>query len=153
MTTDESDPAAVAQRIIDANLYMVLATADSSGGPWATPVYYAALQYTVFYWVSDPDAQHSRNIAARPEVGIVVFDSSAPISTGQAVYLRAAAQQVTGQARANAIDTFSQRSIEHGGRPWSIADIEPPGRLRLYQATAQQHYILDDRDRRIPVVV
>jgi hypothetical protein len=36
---------AVARAIIDFNLYMVLGTADESGQPWVTPVYYAAADY------------------------------------------------------------------------------------------------------------
>ena len=30
-----------ARRIIDANSYMTLATADADGRPWATPVWFA----------------------------------------------------------------------------------------------------------------
>ena len=38
------DPAAHARALIDANLYMVLGTADEDGLPWATPVYYAPFE-------------------------------------------------------------------------------------------------------------
>lgn len=34
--TDEHDLAAVAKAIIDANLYMVLGTADEAGRPWVS---------------------------------------------------------------------------------------------------------------------
>ena len=46
------------------------------------------------YWLSSPTAHHSRNIEQRPEVSIVVFDSSADPHTGQAVYLEATAELV-----------------------------------------------------------
>jgi hypothetical protein len=36
--TAERHPAAIARAIIDANLYMVLATADQAGRPWVSPV-------------------------------------------------------------------------------------------------------------------
>ena len=36
---EEGDLGAMAREIIDANLYMTLATADSEGRPWASPVY------------------------------------------------------------------------------------------------------------------
>jgi nitroimidazol reductase NimA-like FMN-containing flavoprotein (pyridoxamine 5'-phosphate oxidase superfamily) len=52
--SDERDPAAAARAIIDANRYMVLATADGSGLPWASPVYYAPAGYSEFYWVLRP---------------------------------------------------------------------------------------------------
>jgi len=46
--------------------------------------------------VSSPEVTHSRNIAVRPEVGIVVFDSQAAIGTGQGVYMSAAAELLEG---------------------------------------------------------
>jgi hypothetical protein len=85
-------PAAqTARGIIDASRYLVLATADATGRPWSSPVYFAHIGFTEFYWVSSPDAAHSRNIAVRPEVGIAVFDSHAEIGTGQGAYMSAAA--------------------------------------------------------------
>jgi Pyridoxamine 5'-phosphate oxidase len=43
--TDEQDLAARARAIIDANLYMVIGTADEAGRPWVSPVYYAPAAY------------------------------------------------------------------------------------------------------------
>ena len=88
------DRGAVARSIIDTNLYMVLATADEAGRPWASPVYFANAGYAEFFWVSSPDATHSRNIAMRPQISIVIFDSQVPIGTGQAVYMPAVAEEV-----------------------------------------------------------
>ncbi|HEY3207651.1 MAG TPA: pyridoxamine 5'-phosphate oxidase family protein [Gaiellaceae bacterium] len=85
------DLEASGRSIVDDNLYMVLATADADGRPWASPVYFASEDYTELYWVSSPEVTHSRNLAARSELSIVVFDSQAPISTGQAVYMSAVA--------------------------------------------------------------
>jgi nitroimidazol reductase NimA-like FMN-containing flavoprotein (pyridoxamine 5'-phosphate oxidase superfamily) len=61
---------------------MTLATADETGCPWASPVWYAAEGYARFYWVSSPEAKHSRNLAVRPRLSIVIFDSRAPVGTG-----------------------------------------------------------------------
>src|SRR5687768_2053911 len=77
------DLGAMARAIIDSNLYLTLGTADENGRPWVSPVYYAPEGYAEFYWVSSPEATHSRNIAARPEVAIVVFESRTPIGSGQ----------------------------------------------------------------------
>ena len=77
----------VARAIIDGNRYMVLGTADQGGRPWVSPVYYAPSGYSELFWVSSPKAQHSRNLAARREVSIVVFDSQAPVGDGQGVYM------------------------------------------------------------------
>jgi Pyridoxamine 5'-phosphate oxidase len=147
----QPDLASVARAIIDANLYMVLGTADEEGRPWVSPVYFAPLRFREFFWVSSPEATHSRNVALRPEVSIVIFDSQAPIGTGQGVYVSASAEELTGGSREPGIDVFSQRSQEHGGRPWSLEDVEPPARLRLYRATASAHYVLTEGDQRVPV--
>jgi general stress protein 26 len=90
-----SAPGPVAQvmrDIIEANRYLVLATADTAGRPWSSPVYFAHVGLAEFFWVSSPDATHSRNIAVRPEVGIVVFNSQVAVSTGQGVYMSAIAR-------------------------------------------------------------
>jgi nitroimidazol reductase NimA-like FMN-containing flavoprotein (pyridoxamine 5'-phosphate oxidase superfamily) len=148
----EQDQAAAARRIIDANLYMVLGTADQAGRPWVSPVYFAPAAYREFYWVSRPGARHSSNLRGRRDVSIVVFDSSVPISTGQAVYMSADAEELVGDDECAAgIDVFSRRSLEHGGREWTPEDIRPPAHLRLYRATATEHFLLGRDDRRVAV--
>jgi nitroimidazol reductase NimA-like FMN-containing flavoprotein (pyridoxamine 5'-phosphate oxidase superfamily) len=147
----EPDLAAVARAIIDANLYMVLGTADEAGNPWVSPVYFAQSGFREFFWVSSPDATHSQNLAGRPGISIVIFDSKTPIDTGQAVYMSADAEEVSDQDGGPGIEIFSRRSQQHGGRPWSFADVTSPARLRLYRATASAHYALDQGDQRVPV--
>jgi nitroimidazol reductase NimA-like FMN-containing flavoprotein (pyridoxamine 5'-phosphate oxidase superfamily) len=39
------DLEASGRSIVDDNLYMVLATADADGRPWASPVYFASEDY------------------------------------------------------------------------------------------------------------
>ena len=81
-TINQQDLGFLARTIIDSNMYMVLGTADESGQPWVSPVYYASVGYKEFYWVSSPEVKHSRNIAMRPQVSIVIFDSQARSLTG-----------------------------------------------------------------------
>jgi nitroimidazol reductase NimA-like FMN-containing flavoprotein (pyridoxamine 5'-phosphate oxidase superfamily) len=153
---NKQDHGAIARAIVDANLYMVLSTADQSGRPWASPVYYAPDGYTDFYWVSSPEATHSRNLAARPELAIVIFDSGAPIGTGQGVYMSAVAEELTDADLDRGIEVFSRRSQEHGARQWTRADVQPPGPYRLYRARVSEHSILDPArspDQRTQVAV
>jgi nitroimidazol reductase NimA-like FMN-containing flavoprotein (pyridoxamine 5'-phosphate oxidase superfamily) len=147
------DPTLVetARAITDSNLYMTLATADAAGRPWPTPVYFATVDYRQFVWVSSPEARHSQNISARPEIGIVVFDSRVPINCGQAVYMSAVAELVPAADLDRCIDVFSRSSQARGGSPWSRNDVGPPARLRMFRATATEHWVLDSHDRRIPV--
>ena len=142
------------QDIIEANRYLVLATADATGRPWSSPVYFAHIGFTEFFWVSSPDVTHSRNIAVRPEVGIVTFDSQVPVGAGQGVYMSAVAKPLEdGGETARGIEAFSRRSVAHGGREWTSEDIRSGADMRLYRATADSHWILakDGRpDHRIP---
>ena len=148
----EQDPAAIARAIIDSNLYMVLGTADAAGVPWVSPVYYAPVGYVEFLWLSSPEAKHSRNLRSRHEVAIVIFDSTAAISTGQGVYMSAVAHEVSSDEVDDRIEFFSRRSLEHGGRPFSVRDVDASSRLRLYTAAANDHFVLEpDRDLRVPV--
>jgi Pyridoxamine 5'-phosphate oxidase len=139
---EERSSGAVVRGIIEDNQYMVLATADETGRPWASPVYFANSGYDEFFWVSSPAATHSRNIAVRPEVGIAIFDSRVPIGTGQGVYMAATAEEVTGDEVQRGIEVFSGRSLAHGGVAWTPEDVQEPGGLRLYRARATDHSIL-----------
>jgi hypothetical protein len=149
----QKDLGAIARSIIDSNFYMTLGTADGDGRPWVSPVYYAPEGYAEFYWVSSPEAIHSHNIAARQQVSIVIFDSTAPIGSGQGVYVRAVAQELTGADLERGIDIFSGRSVSHGADEWSPEDVRPPARHRLYRATASEHSVLGPQDQRITVNV
>ena len=97
--------------MIEDSRYLVLATADETGRPWSSPVYFAHIGFTRFFWVSSPEARHSRNIAVRPEAGIVLFDSRAELFTGQGVYMPAVAKMLQDGETAEGIEAFSRRSV------------------------------------------
>jgi uncharacterized protein YhbP (UPF0306 family) len=145
------DLGAIARAIIDSNMYMTLGTADENGRPWVSPVYYVPEGHVDFYWVSSPEAKHSRNLAARPEVSIVIFDSRTPVGSGQGVYMSAVAEELMGDDIERGIAVFSRRSEAHGAGEWNLEDVRPPARHRLYRATASEHFVLDPQDRRMPV--
>jgi len=146
-TINQQDLGILARTIIDSNMYMVLGTADESGQPWVSPVYYASAGYKEFYWVSSPEVRHSRNIAMRPQVSIVIFDSQAPIGTGQGVYMSGIAQELTGDDLDRGIEIFSRSSLAHGGHEWKLEDVGASTLYRLYQVTASEHWVRDPVDR------
>jgi len=148
---NEDQDHALARKIIDESLYMVLATSDSSGQPWASPVYYAATGYRDFFWISQPDAAHSVNLRDRREVGIAIFDSAQKIGTGEGVYVLGVAREIPAHATPEGIGIYSKRSVAHGGEEISVEDVSPPAQHRLYQATAEAIYVLDDHDHRVEV--
>jgi nitroimidazol reductase NimA-like FMN-containing flavoprotein (pyridoxamine 5'-phosphate oxidase superfamily) len=141
----------VLRSIVDASAYMTLATADERGSPWASPVWYATADYREFVWISAPQARHSRNLAARPEIAIVVFDSTQPPGTGEGAYLSAHAEMVAEPELDRCIEIFSTVSLRQGLAALSRAEVEPPARLRVYRAIATAYYVLAGRDERLPV--
>ena len=132
----------LARRTIDANRYMALGTADAAGHPWVSPVWFATEDYRTFHWVSSPDARHSQNLAARPEVSITIFDSSAEPGTAEAVYLSGRAEELTGDELERGMEVFGRVSEADLGRPWTLDDVRPSTPFRLYRATAAEHFVL-----------
>jgi len=139
----------IARTIIDSVVYMVLGTADEAGRPWVSPVYFAAERYKEFYWMSSPDVTHSQNILVRPQVSIVVFDSRVPVGTGQAVYMSAVAEELTGIDFDRGLRIYNGRfqnpaeRAERGVRTIKPEDLQTPALYRLYRATASEHWVLD----------
>ena len=145
------DVGAVARAVFAGNRYMVLGTAGEDGRPWTTPVWYAREGYEGLYWVSKPGARHSRNIAARPQVSIVVFDSQVPVGSAAAVYMEAVAQELTGAELERGLDVFGRESAAQSLSVWTLTDVSGGARHRLYCATVTEHWVLDPRDERVPV--
>ena len=148
-----SDPAAGARAVTDANHYMTLGTADDSGHPWVTPVWFAPADYREFFWVSSPAARHSRNIAIRSAVSIVIFDSQVPVGSAAAVYMTAVAQELTGAAQKRGLEVFARESEAQGLSVWGMANVTAPARHRLYRAAVTEQWVLDPHDERLPVTL
>ena len=146
--SDGQDLGAIARSIVDTNRFMALGTADRSGTPWVSPVWYAPLSYREYVWVSRPGTRHSRNLAERPQVAIAIYDSHRP-GSWTAFYMAAVAEEL--EDVDDALEAFNRRSEAQGLRAWERAEVLPPGEFRLYRATASAQFVLDDHDARIPV--
>ena len=132
--THHNDLNEMARRVIDANHYMTLATIQPDGGPRVSPVYFTPARYADFYWVSSPDAQHSRNIADRSEIEIVIFDSSIPVSETAAVYLAAHARAIDDDELEHLISEAFRTTA--GARAFARVELQGRAPLRLYVAHA-----------------
>jgi hypothetical protein len=122
----------MARRVIDRNHYMTVGTKGPDGEPRLSPVYYTAARYTDLYWVSSPDAQHSRNLTEHPPVRIVVFDSSVPVGEGEAVYLEAIARAVgDDELETRCPEAFRTTA---GARRFAPDELRGAAPLRLYVA-------------------
>jgi nitroimidazol reductase NimA-like FMN-containing flavoprotein (pyridoxamine 5'-phosphate oxidase superfamily) len=143
MTTEASDPAAVARRLIDANRYLTLGTADEEGNPWVSPVWYATSDHRNLLWLSSPEARHSSNLASRPRVSLVIFDSRALPGEAQAVYATADAAEVEPPDLEASLAIYSAASEAQGLPAWRLEDVRSPARLRLFRAQAREWFVLD----------
>jgi nitroimidazol reductase NimA-like FMN-containing flavoprotein (pyridoxamine 5'-phosphate oxidase superfamily) len=157
-----ADLAELASRVIDETKYMALGTADETGHPWVSPVWFACEDYRRFHWVSSHDTRHSRNIAARPEVAIAIYDPSVAIGAAAAVYISGNAQELTGGELEHGIEIFDRLSRTNDGPGWQLSDVQARSPHRLYCATALEHFVLirgrDPKrgtgvDRREPVTI
>lgn len=139
--TDFSD---MARAIVESNRYMVLGTADEAGVPWVTPVWFAHADYRRFLWISAPDRRHSRNVAGRAQVSIVIFDSQVAVGEARAVYMSAVAEELSGEELEAGAQLFGRASRAQGlTREWTLGDMRPPAPYRLYRASVSQHWVLD----------
>jgi uncharacterized protein YhbP (UPF0306 family) len=149
------DLEAHARALLDANAYLTLASADAAGTPWASPVYFAYdAAARRLLWVSRPNTRHSRNIAERPEVSAVVFDSTVAVGEAEALYVCAWARALDGAQRESGIETFSSRSVAHRAGPWTLEDVMGGTELCLFGADITEAWVLDRGvDRRLAVTL
>ncbi|WP_062437145.1 pyridoxamine 5'-phosphate oxidase family protein [Herbidospora daliensis] len=125
-------------RLLAESRYLVLATADGQGRPWATPVFFAAFDENRLFWVSSPDSRHSRNLAERSEVAVTVFDSHAPVGRAEALYLEATASPADDPAAA--VAALNARLPK--GKELAGGDLAPSGALVAYRADVRAHFVL-----------
>jgi hypothetical protein len=127
-----ADLDAMARRVVDANCYMTLGTVDPDGQPRLSPVYYACAGYSSFYWASQPAARHSQNLRERPNVRIVIFDSTAPVGRGEAVYISGTGAEIPSERFADDLWSDSLRAIPRAS-VFAPDELRDSG-LRLYAA-------------------
>ncbi|MFE5340008.1 pyridoxamine 5'-phosphate oxidase family protein [Isoptericola sp. NPDC056578] len=143
------DDAVLARQVLDDGKYLVLASADAEGDPWATPVWFAR-EGRELVWVSRLGTRHSTNVAARSAVGIVVFETPVPVDgRPRAVYAEATAGEVPEADRERCLAIFDRRSRAEGLAPWTLDRVVAPAELRLFHAVVSRLFVLEpDRDVR-----
>lgn len=134
-----------ARALIDANLYLTLGTVDADGRPWTSPVYFAPTGDWEFTWGSATDAEHSRHLAERPEVSLVIFDSTVPPYHGRAVYAVGRARELAGDELDRALLGYP-RPTGDGSSEVTREDVSGAGEYRLYQVTASELWVLCPRE-------
>ena len=127
-------------RVLAANRYLVLGTADGNGNPWVTPVFYAPLDPHRLVWVSSPDSRHSRNISQRAAIAITVFDSTVEVGQAVAAYFDADAGPLSPDETEAALRALNSR-LPHAKRLRG-EDLHPRGPMVVYRADLRRRYVL-----------
>ena len=124
-----------AKRLMDENEHMTLATADSSGAPWVSPVFFVTDDAYDIYWVSDRDARHSQNVRHNPLVAVVVFETD---PTVDAVYVSGRAKELkdVDEVR-HAIAILDRRPQPEKWKIQDITDVTGGGPWRIYRASVE----------------
>jgi uncharacterized protein YhbP (UPF0306 family) len=68
--------AAAARSLLDASTLCAIATIGADGSAYVNTAYFAFGAELDVVWLSEPQAQHSRNIRSRETVAIAVYDST-----------------------------------------------------------------------------
>ena len=83
---------------------------------------------------------HSNNVAARPEVGIVIFDSTVPEGSADAVYIEGTAIQAEETDLNRMLAVFSKRSTDRGGAVWTTANVTGENGEYEYSGETTMHW-------------
>jgi nitroimidazol reductase NimA-like FMN-containing flavoprotein (pyridoxamine 5'-phosphate oxidase superfamily) len=134
------DLAKQARRVMDANRYVTLGTTEDDGRPRVSPVYFTHDGYRDLFWASSPNSAHSRNVAARPDVSAVIFDSTAEVGQGRAVYLTGRAAQVSDDELEVACSRAFAR-LSGAAKPFAPAELSGDAELRLYYLRIARHEV------------
>ncbi|GAB3405148.1 pyridoxamine 5'-phosphate oxidase family protein [Flindersiella endophytica] len=130
-----------ARQVIDGNFYMTLGTIDPDNQPRVSPVYFTHGDYRRFYWISSPAAHHSVNVAERPAIALVIFNSTAPVGEGRAVYVGATAEIVPDDELPDACAEAFANLKPGGARAYRPEELSSDTEFGLYRATATSHEI------------
>lgn len=149
-----TDNNAHARTILQNTAYVVVGTADPTGSPWITPLWFAPDGLDRLYWVSSPGSRHSVLIEQRPEVALTVFDSTAVPNQGTAFYATARARQCRDDELDQSLQKLNRRTLEQAIGPFTRQHTTGQSRPRLYVAEIIEAWVLDqdaDVDQRVTV--
>lgn len=133
-----------AKDILSKILYITIASSGKENQPWNSPVYSAFDVDYNFFWASDQNGQHSKNIKENDHIFIVVYDSTAPVGTG-GVYIKAKAHALTNETKIlEALKVLDSRVGKAKKRDASEFLGEYP--RRIYKAVPEKFWINDDGD-------
>jgi uncharacterized protein YhbP (UPF0306 family) len=132
----------LAKKIVKQIEYITLATVTSDGQPWNSPLFTAYDTNYTFYWASDKENVHSKNIKQNNKIFGVVYNSKAKAGTGFGVYFVGKAYLISNPIEmAKAIKLLYSRT---GDKPAAIREFMKRFPRRLYKFIPEKCWINDD---------
>jgi uncharacterized protein YhbP (UPF0306 family) len=105
--------ASLARRLLDTSTLCAIATVSPPGRAHVNTAYFAWNRDLDLVWLSEPDAQHSRNLAANPTAAVAVYDSTQVWSgSDRGIQLFGSAREVRGSAARDAERLYAKRFPE-----------------------------------------
>lgn len=134
-----------AKEIVDTILYITIATAGDDNQPWNSPVFSAHDDYYNFYWGSDTESQHSKNIAANNKIFLVIYDSTVAAGAGEGVFIEATASEVKDPTEIVAAHKLLRD--RHTVPYWKLEEVQGDNPVRLYKAVPKKIWMNVDGER------
>jgi uncharacterized protein YhbP (UPF0306 family) len=88
---------------------MTLATLDPDGAPRATPLYFVPDRTGRLLYLSDPEAQHSRNLHSHPQAAIAIYPYEADWRALRGLQMKGTVLQLDDASARNALSLYRRR--------------------------------------------
>jgi uncharacterized protein YhbP (UPF0306 family) len=136
-TVDPKQIATITRQLLAASTLCSIASVCDDGRPHINAAYFAWNDLMDIFWMSEPEAQHSRNVRASGAVAIVVYDSNQAWGTrGRGIQLFGHAEELEGEAAREAKATYRHRFA-------ALSEAEYAA-YRFYRCRTQQVKLLDE---------
>ena len=137
----------LAKDIIKNNIYLTLGTADVN--PWVAPLFYCVSENYNFYFISQLDSLHTKQMLKNPKVAFSIFDSHAKEGKGQGVQAMGNIHMITEDELETEINNYHTTFIEI--KPEFLKGDAP---YRLFKLTPSEIWVTDPEakvDKRVKV--
>lgn len=137
----------LAKDIIKDNIYLALGTVD--GEPWVAPLFYCVSESYNFYFISQLDSLHTKQMLKNPKVAFSIFDSHAEEGKGTGIQATGNVHMITEDELETEINNYHTTFIEI--KPEFLKGDAP---YRLFKLTPSEVWVTDPEakvDKRVKV--
>lgn len=137
----------LAKDIIKNNIYLTLGTSD--GDPWVAPLFYCVNDTFNFYFISQLDSLHTKQMLKNPKVAFSIFDSHAEEGKGTGIQAMGDIHMIDEEELETEINNYNTTFIDI--KPDFLKGNTP---YRLFKLTPSEVWVTDPEakvDKRVKV--